>query len=306
MRRSRPSSSSRTRVSGRHSAGGNSASAFVRSPTALAHAAGRPGGVISLAHGSCARAPRTLPDRTANDTVPAKTTRAKVSPIRRQSVPVCLCLFPADLPGVHDVTADSGARTDFSALDATGTYLCFFAGTRAGFKAFWRWRSRTHPGSRLAAETVALIRSIAAANRLWGAEGELLKLGVKVSKRTIPKSMRAATAARPRGPLAHSPARDHPESALAHPHNTTSTNIDLTRSTRHRILHGFARGPAPDRRPRPGRKPARRAAPSRRARSPKQRGPSRCRRRAIRAGHHPWPIREPARPPPGPRGPAQE
>ncbi len=37
---------------------------------------------------------------------------------------------------------------------------------RAGFKARWRWRSRMHPASRLAAETVALIRSLASANRL--------------------------------------------------------------------------------------------------------------------------------------------
>ena len=73
---------------------------------------------------------------------------------------------------------------------------------RAGFKALWRWRSRTRPASRLAAETAALIRSMASANRLWGAErirGELLKLGVKVSKRTIQKYMRAARPARPRG-----------------------------------------------------------------------------------------------------------
>jgi putative transposase len=73
---------------------------------------------------------------------------------------------------------------------------------RAGFKALWRWRSRTHPASRLAAETVALIRSMASANTLWGAErirGELLKLGVKVSKRTIQRYMRAARPARPRG-----------------------------------------------------------------------------------------------------------
>jgi putative transposase len=73
---------------------------------------------------------------------------------------------------------------------------------RAGFKALWRWRSRTRPASRIAAETVALIRSMAAANRLWGAErirGELLKLGVKISKRTIQKYMRAARPVRPRG-----------------------------------------------------------------------------------------------------------
>jgi putative transposase len=71
---------------------------------------------------------------------------------------------------------------------------------RAGFKALWRWRSRTRPASRLAPETVALVRSMASANRLWGAErirGELLKLGVKVSKRTIQRYMRTA---KPRGP----------------------------------------------------------------------------------------------------------
>jgi hypothetical protein len=71
---------------------------------------------------------------------------------------------------------------------------------RAGFKALWRWRSRARPASRLDPETAALIRSIASANRLWGAErirGELLKLGLKVSKRTIQMYMRAARPHRP-------------------------------------------------------------------------------------------------------------
>ncbi|HEX4448378.1 MAG TPA: integrase core domain-containing protein [Polyangiaceae bacterium] len=73
---------------------------------------------------------------------------------------------------------------------------------RAGFKALWRWRSRTRPASRLSPETVTLIRSIAAENRLWGAErvrGELLKLGIKVSKRTIQRYMRKAPPTGPRG-----------------------------------------------------------------------------------------------------------
>ena len=73
---------------------------------------------------------------------------------------------------------------------------------RAGFKALWRWRSRTRPASRLSSETAALIQSMAAANGLWGAErirGELLKLGIKVSKRTVQKYMRAARPSRPRG-----------------------------------------------------------------------------------------------------------
>jgi hypothetical protein len=49
---------------------------------------------------------------------------------------------------------------------------------RARSKALWRWRRRKPPASRLAAETVALIRSMASANRLWGAErkGTVLKL----------------------------------------------------------------------------------------------------------------------------------
>ncbi len=43
---------------------------------------------------------------------------------------------------------------------------------------------------------------MATQNRLWGAErirGELLKLGLRVSKRTIQKYMRAVRTTRPRG-----------------------------------------------------------------------------------------------------------
>src|SRR3712207_5833119 len=65
---------------------------------------------------------------------------------------------------------------------------------RQGFRLFWRRKStpatRT---SRIPAETVALIKQMAAENRLWGAEriqGELLKLDIRVSKRTIQKYMR--------------------------------------------------------------------------------------------------------------------
>jgi len=47
----------------------------------------------------------------------------------------------------------------------------------------------------VAAETIALIRELAAADRLWGAErirGELLKLDVRVAKWTVQKYMREA------------------------------------------------------------------------------------------------------------------
>jgi transposase InsO family protein len=62
---------------------------------------------------------------------------------------------------------------------------------RAGFRALWRWRSRAPP-ARVAKDTLALIRSMAEHNTLWGAErirGGLLKLGILVSKRTVQKHM---------------------------------------------------------------------------------------------------------------------
>jgi putative transposase len=64
---------------------------------------------------------------------------------------------------------------------------------RAGFRLFWRARTRHRKESSLPAETIGIIRDMARRCRLWGAErirGELLKLGIKVSKRTIQKYMR--------------------------------------------------------------------------------------------------------------------
>ena len=70
---------------------------------------------------------------------------------------------------------------------------------REGFRLFWRLRSRNakSPHSRIDPGIIALIRRMAAENVLWGAErirGELLKLGIRVSKRTIQRHM---TRARP-------------------------------------------------------------------------------------------------------------
>src|SRR5439155_18692192 len=74
---------------------------------------------------------------------------------------------------------------------------------RQGFKLFWKYRSRaTSPKPRISQETVALIQEMARDNRLWGAErirGELLKLGIRVCKRTIQKYMRPVRTSRPRG-----------------------------------------------------------------------------------------------------------
>src|SRR5262245_20089587 len=55
---------------------------------------------------------------------------------------------------------------------------------RQGWRAYWRWRSRTQPGRpRVTSDIRALIWEISIANPLWGApriHGELMKLGVAV------------------------------------------------------------------------------------------------------------------------------
>ena len=58
------------------------------------------------------------------------------------------------------------------------------------FRNYWRRKSQGKP--KISPETVALIEKMAGENHLWGAErirGELLKLGIEVSKRTIQKYM---------------------------------------------------------------------------------------------------------------------
>jgi putative transposase len=65
---------------------------------------------------------------------------------------------------------------------------------RQGFRLFWRQKSKaTSTQAKVSAEIIALIKEMAKNNRLWGAErirGELLKLDIRVCKRTIQKYMR--------------------------------------------------------------------------------------------------------------------
>jgi len=72
---------------------------------------------------------------------------------------------------------------------------------RQGFHLFWKRKSRTIARQpKIPLETVTLIKEMAANNRLWGAEriqGELLKLNIKVAKRTIQRYMRQARPPRP-------------------------------------------------------------------------------------------------------------
>ena len=70
---------------------------------------------------------------------------------------------------------------------------------RAGFRAYWRWRSRPRGGRpTVPLEIRQLIRDMSLANPLWGApriHGELLKLGIVIGQTSVAKYM-----ARRRGP----------------------------------------------------------------------------------------------------------
>ena len=86
---------------------------------------------------------------------------------------------------------------------------------RQGYRLLWRWKSRkpSKPRPRLSADVIKLIRCMAGSNATWGAErirGELLKLGIRVAKRTIQRYMRAVRPpAPPRGQKWHSFLRNH-------------------------------------------------------------------------------------------------
>ena len=73
------------------------------------------------------------------------------------------------------------------------TLLCWH---RELFRLFWIHKSKARSSKpRLSLETISLIKEMVANNRLWGAKrirGELLKLNIRVSKRTIQKYMRQA------------------------------------------------------------------------------------------------------------------
>jgi len=64
---------------------------------------------------------------------------------------------------------------------------------RAGFRAYWRWKSRSGGGRpKVPLEIRQLIRDMSLANPLWGApriHGELLKLGIDIGQTSIAKYM---------------------------------------------------------------------------------------------------------------------
>jgi hypothetical protein len=64
---------------------------------------------------------------------------------------------------------------------------------RAGFRAYWRWKSRARLGRpEVDRELRELIRRMSKENPLWGApriHGELLKLGFEIAESTVSKYM---------------------------------------------------------------------------------------------------------------------
>ena len=70
---------------------------------------------------------------------------------------------------------------------------------RAGFRLYWRWRSRSSSGRpKIAEEVRVLIRRLANDNADWGApksHGELRKLGLVISERTVARYLTAHSTA---------------------------------------------------------------------------------------------------------------
>jgi hypothetical protein len=64
---------------------------------------------------------------------------------------------------------------------------------RAGFRSYWRWKSRRRGGRpTVAPEIRKLIREMSIANPLWGApriHGELLKIGIDIGQTSAAKYM---------------------------------------------------------------------------------------------------------------------
>jgi hypothetical protein len=64
---------------------------------------------------------------------------------------------------------------------------------RAGFRSYWRWKSRHRCGRpAVPLEIRRLIREMSIANPLWGApriHGELLKLGIEIGQTSVAKHM---------------------------------------------------------------------------------------------------------------------
>ena len=105
---------------------------------------------------------------------------------------------------------------------------------RAGFRAYWRWKSRPRGGRpSTPAEIRVLIREMSIANPLWGApriHGELLKLGIDVGQTTVAKYMAKTT--RP-------PSQGWKTFLVNHADGIASMDLFVVPTISFRLLYGF-------------------------------------------------------------------
>ena len=105
---------------------------------------------------------------------------------------------------------------------------------RAGFRLFWRWKSKSLGGRpKLSADIRKLIRDISLANPLWGApriHGELLKLGIDVGQTTVAKYM-----ARNRRP----PSQGWKTFLRNHADGIASIDLFVVQTVSFRLLYGL-------------------------------------------------------------------
>ena len=105
---------------------------------------------------------------------------------------------------------------------------------RAGFRQFWRWKSRDMGGRpKVPAEIRKLIRDMSWANPLWGApriHGELLKLGITIGQTSVAKYM-----IRHRRP----PSQGWKTFLRNHAHGIASIDLFVVRTATFRLLYGL-------------------------------------------------------------------
>jgi transposase InsO family protein len=105
---------------------------------------------------------------------------------------------------------------------------------RAGFRTFWRWKSRSRVGRpKVPPDVRSLIREISLANPLWGAprvHGELLKLGIDVGQTSVAKYM-----ARRRRP----PSQGWRTFLLNHADGIASIDLFVVPTISFRLLYGL-------------------------------------------------------------------
>ena len=105
---------------------------------------------------------------------------------------------------------------------------------RAGFRSYWRWKSRRRPGRPAVSDEIRqLIREMSITNPLWGApriHGELLKIGIDVGQTSVTKYM-----ARRRGP----PSQGWKTFVLNHADGIAAMDLFVVPTVSFQLLYGL-------------------------------------------------------------------